>query len=64
VRDAPATTAPMLGILRPPDTVAIGAEQDGWLRTATPFAKGKHGWILEDARRLGMQRLMQRVDCV
>ena len=64
VRAAPSTRAAMLGILRPGDEVLAGCEHDGWLRTAMPFDKGRHGWLLLDGAPLGMGQLLARADAI
>jgi len=58
IRDFPSTAAPMLGMLRPGQPLVAGASQDGWLRTAEPFDKGRYGWALEDGAPLKLGRLM------
>ena len=37
------------------------APWDGWLRTAEPFERGQHGWLLEDGSKLGLGQLMAKV---
>ena len=62
VREGPSTKAPMLGILRPAQTLTAGASKGGWLRTAEPYDKGRFGWALVDGTPLGLRQLMMRKD--
>ena len=68
VRDLPRTDANVLGVLRPSSKdrciVTIDLEVDGWLRTAEPFDKGQHGWLLAHGGKLGLGVLMQKVSVV
>lgn len=59
IRSHPSTEAPMLGCLRQGRTVEIGASQDGWLRTASPFSKGEYGWALEDGAPINLGVLLR-----
>ena len=53
----------MIGMLRLGKTIEVDQEWDGWVRTAEPFEKGKHGWMLLDGTRLGkgMGKLLAKV---
>lgn len=65
VRESPSTRAPLLGFLRPGDTLQAGAVVDGWVRTAEPYDRGRYGWTLIDGAPIGLgpllcdQRLLQ-----
>ena len=65
VRDEPSTTANMIGILRPSSkdygVLRVDRALDGWLRTAEPFDRGSHGWVLEDGKAAGLPLLMERL---
>ena len=62
VRAEPDTQAELLGILHPGHHAAMGGTRGGWLRTAEPFARGRHGWALLDGTPLGLKALMTRDD--
>uniref|UniRef100_A0A7S2NF84 JmjC domain-containing protein n=1 Tax=Haptolina brevifila TaxID=156173 RepID=A0A7S2NF84_9EUKA len=58
IRESPAISSPMIGILRTGKTLLFGASQDGWIRTAQPYDKGRYGWALEDGAPLKLGRLL------
>ena len=62
LRASPDTEAEYVGVLPPNKEVLMGVEHDGWVRTAEPFAKGRHGWALVDGAPLGYKALLRRVD--
>ena len=52
----------MVAIAVAGEVVHMGAERDGWLRTARPVeAGGERGWALRDGAPLGLGLLLEPV---
>lgn len=60
VRDRPSTRAAYLGILRTGSSFTSSLTHDGWLRTAEPYQRGRHGWVLGDGAKVGLGILVQK----
>ena len=61
LRSEPTTDAEVLAISRPGKRLRMSHSLDGWLRTAEPVHKDKHGWALEVGAKLGLGVLLTPV---
>ncbi|KAL3921080.1 MAG: hypothetical protein SGPRY_005026 [Prymnesium sp.] len=58
LRAEPSTDSEVVAVFRPGSTMFMSHSLDGWLRTAEPVHKGRHGWALEAGTKLGLGVLL------